>query len=162
MAKMAIFLRACGLVGASFALCDRAGLIEPIMYTEVARAGTWRKVGNPDEAMAAFQRALALDPTSWPLFLDMAGLAAEQGDYGRALALVEQGLKHEPAETTLRAAGVAYRARLTGSPDDLRGLIELAPHMPNDSYRSLLIDLACAGPGLPAELVAQARNFQGR
>ncbi|MFD9460281.1 hypothetical protein [Streptomyces sp. NPDC060027] len=39
-------------------------------------------------------------------------------------------------------------------------LIELAPHLPDDPYRALLIDHACVGPALPAELVAAARRFQ--
>lgn len=47
-----------------------------------------------------------------------------------------------------------------GSPADLGELIELAPGLPNDSYRDLLIDHACAGPGLPAELVAAARRLR--
>jgi hypothetical protein len=36
----------------------------------------------------------------------------------------------------------------------------LASAMPNDPYRTVLIDYACAGPGLPAELVADIRRFQ--
>lgn len=160
MAKMAIFLRACGLTGASLGLCDRADSIERIMLTEAVRAGTWRTLGDPGQAAAAFERALALDPASWSLYLDLADLHAEQGDFTTAVQLISQGLEHEPAEATLRAAGAAYRARVTGSPDDLRELITLAPHLPNSPYRSLLIDHACAGPALPAELIAEARRFQ--
>lgn len=160
MAKMAIFLRACGLTDASFDLCDRADAIQRIMLTEVVRAGTWRKLGDTEQTAAAFQRALTLDPTNWSLYLDLADLCVEQGDFTTAVQLIDQGLAHEPTEVTLRAAGAAYRARLMGSPDDLRELIELAPHLPNDSYRGLLIDHACAGPALPAELITEARRFQ--
>lgn len=159
-AKMAILLRACGLTDASFALCDQADSVERIMMTEVVRAGTWRKLGEPEQTVAAFERALALDPTNWSLHLDLADVHAEQGDFAGAVRLVEQGMQYEPAELTLRAAGAAYRARLTGSPAELSELIELAPNLPNDSYRDLLIDHACAGPGLPAELVAAARRFR--
>ncbi|WP_285636458.1 tetratricopeptide repeat protein [Actinoallomurus iriomotensis] len=158
LARMAILLRACGLIDGSFALCDRADSIERIMLTEVVRAGTWGRLGDPEQAAAAFERALALDPANWSLYLDLADLRAEQGDFAAAVRLVDQGLRHEPAETTLRAAGAAYRARLTGSPADLSELIELAPQLPDDSYLRLLIDHACAGPGLPAELVAAARR----
>lgn len=160
MAKMAVFLRACGSTDASLRLCDRADAIEPIMYTEVVRAGTWRKLGDPDKTMAAFQRAVALEPANWSLFLDMADLAAEQEDFARAVHLAEQGLEHEPNEVLLRAARLAYRARLTGSPDDVRELIELFPQMSPDSYRDLLIDFACAGPDLPLELIAEVRSSQ--
>ncbi|MEU6894764.1 hypothetical protein ABZ934_23705 [Streptomyces sp. NPDC046557] len=44
-------------------------------------------------------------------------------------------------------------------PSPERELIEPAPNLPDDSYRRLLIDHACAGPGLPAELVAAARRI---
>jgi tetratricopeptide (TPR) repeat protein len=160
MAKMAIFLRACGLADASLGLCDRADSIERIMLTEVVRAGTWRMLGDPGQAAAAFERALALDPANWSLYLDLADVRAELGDFAAAVELTGQGLDHEPAEVTLRAARAAYRARITGSPDDLRELIGLAPHLPNASYRGQLIDHACSGSGMPVELIAEARRFQ--
>ncbi|MFF3468904.1 tetratricopeptide repeat protein [Streptomyces sp. NPDC002619] len=158
LAKMAILLRACGLTDASLALCDKADSVERIMLTEVVRAGTWRKLGDPEQTVAAFERALALDPANWSLCLDLADVWAEQGDFGAAVRLIDQGMEHEPTELVLRAA--AYRARLTGSPAELSALIDLAPNLPNDSYRDLLIDHACAGPALPAELVAAARRIQ--
>ncbi|MEV0175466.1 tetratricopeptide repeat protein [Streptomyces sp. NPDC050803] len=160
LAKMAILLRACGLTDRSFALCDRADSVERIMMTEVVRAGTWRRLGDPEQTVAAFERALVLDPANWSLYLDLADVHAEQGDFAAAVRLIDRGMKHEPTELTLRAAGAAYRARLTGSPADLSELIELAPNLPNDSYRDLLIDYACAGPALPAELVDTARRIR--
>ncbi|MER6059656.1 tetratricopeptide repeat protein [Streptomyces sp. NPDC001792] len=160
LAKMAILLRACGRTDASFALCDLADSVEPVMMTAVVRAGTWRKLGDAGQTVAAFERALALDPANWSLYLDLADVRAEQGDFAEAVRLTGQGLAHEPGEPILRAAGAAYRARLTGSPADLGELIELAPSLPNDSYRDLLIDHACVGPGLPAELLAAARRFR--
>lgn len=160
MAKTAIFLRACGLTDASLAMCDRADALEATMLTEVVRAGTWRKLGDPGQAAAAFERALGLDPANWSLYLDLADLHAEQGDFTRAVDLIDRGLEREPAEITLRAAGAAYRARLTGSPDDLRELIGLWSQLPNNSYRGLLIDVACAGPALPADLVSEAHRLR--
>ncbi len=160
LAKMAILLRACGLTDTSFALCDQADSLQRIMLTEVVRAGTWRKLGNPEQTAAAFERALALDPANWSLYLDLADVHAEQGDFAAAVRLTDQGTAHAPTELTLRAAGAAYRARLTGSPTDLNELIELAANLPNTPYRDLLIDHACAGPALPAELVTAARRIQ--
>lgn len=160
MAKMAIFLRANGRTDASFAMCDRADAIEPTMLTEVVRAGTWRKLGDPEQTAAAFQRALKLDPTNWSLYLDLADLYAGQGDFARAVQFADQGLQHGPSENTLRAAAAAYRTRLTGSRADLRELIALVPQLPKDSYRNLLIDTACAGPSLPAGLVRDARRLR--
>lgn len=160
LAKMAIFLRACGLTDASFALCDQADSVERVMFTEVVRAGTWRKLGMPEQTAAAFERAVELDPTNWSLHLDLADLHAEQGDFASAVQATDRGLEHEPSELTLRAAGAAYRTRLTGSPADLRELIDLAPLLQNGSYRHVLIDRACAGHALPGELVAAARRIQ--
>ncbi|MFG1665164.1 tetratricopeptide repeat protein [Streptomyces sp. Y7] len=161
LAKMAILLRACGRTDASFALCDQADSVERIMLTEVVRAGTWRKLGDPEQTVAAFERALALEPANWSLHLDLADVHAEQGDFAAAVQLMDRGRRYAPpTELTFRAADAAYRTRLTGSPTEMRALIELAAHLPNDSYRGLLIDHACAGPGLPAELVTEARRIQ--
>ncbi|WP_327116578.1 tetratricopeptide repeat protein [Streptomyces sp. NBC_01341] len=156
LAAMARLPRACGRYELAFTLCDRADAVARVMWTEVARASTWRAMGELDQAAASFESALALDPANWSLCLDLADVRAEQGDYAAAAGLVEQGLRHEPREVSLRAAAAAYRTRLSGSSDDLRALITLAPELANASYRKLLIDRACAGPGLPPELVAEA------
>jgi hypothetical protein len=76
------------------------------------------------------------------------------------VGLVERGLAYAPHEVSLRAAGAAYRTRLSGSSEDLRALTVLAPELANISYRKLLIDYACAGPGLPRGLVAKARSIR--
>jgi hypothetical protein len=149
LASMARLPRACGRHDLSFALCDRADAVDRVMWTEVTRAGTWRAMGDLDQAATAFTRALALD---------LADLRAEQGDFAAAVSHAEQGLAHAPDEVSLRAAHAAYRARLTGSSDNLRDLIALAPALTNTSYRDLLIGHACAGPGLPGTLVAEARR----
>ncbi|GAA1400846.1 tetratricopeptide repeat protein [Catellatospora coxensis] len=162
LARMAIMLRACGLTDESFALCDQADAVERVMFTEVVRAGTWRRLGDPEQAKAAFERALGLDPANWSLFLDIADLCGEQGDFATAVEWAERGLVHEPAEITLLAARAAYRTRLTGSATDLAELVAQAKLMPESPYRQVLIDHACAGPGLPAELVAAARKARPR
>ncbi|WAZ19191.1 hypothetical protein STRCI_000225 [Streptomyces cinnabarinus] len=84
----------------------------------------------------------------------------EQGDFVAAVRRIDRGLGHAPTELTLRAAGAAYRARLTGSPAELSELIELAPDLPNGSYRGVLSDVVCAGPALPAGLVDAARRVR--
>jgi tetratricopeptide (TPR) repeat protein len=160
LAAMARLSRACGRYELSFALCDRADAVERVMWTAVARAATWRVMGDLDQAAAAFERALLLDPANWSLYLDLADVRAEQGDFAAAANLVEQGLEYEPHEVTLRAASAAYRARLFGSPGDLKALISLAPELGNTTYRNLLIDYACAGPKLPQGLVAEAHRIR--
>lgn len=162
LAAMARLPRACGRYELSFALCDRADGVERVMWTAVARAATWRVMGDLDQAAEAYECALLLDPANWSLYLDLADVRAEQGDFAAAASLVERGLENEPHEASLRAASAAYRTRLSGSPDDLRALITLAPQLANTTYRNLLIDYACAGPKLPRKLVAEAlgvRNY---
>ena len=162
LAAMARLPRACGRYELAFALCDRADGVERVMWTAVARAATWRVMGELDQAAEAYECALLLDPANWSLYLDLADVRAEQGDFAAAATLVERGLEHEPHEASLRAASAAYRTRLSGSPDDLRALITLAPQLANTTYRNLLIDYACAGPKLPRKLVAEAlgvRNY---
>lgn len=160
LAAMARLPRACGRYELAFALCDRADAVDRVMWTALARAATWRVMGDLDQAAAAFESALLLDPANWSLHLDLADVRAEQGDFASAASLVEQGLEHEPHEVTLRAASAAYRTRLAGSADDLRSLITLAPQLANTTYRNLLIDYACAGPQLPPGLVAEAHRIR--
>lgn len=160
MARMAILLRICGRTDASLALCDRADSVDRVMFTEVVRAGTWRRLGDRRQTAAAFRRALELDPTNWSLYLDLADLAAEDGDFAQAADLVRQGLAHEPEDVTLRAAGAAYRARAEGSVTDLDLLLELAPEVPHAGYRNGLIEHAIGAPDLPADRIAAARGFQ--
>ncbi|NEB36317.1 tetratricopeptide repeat protein [Streptomyces sp. SID14515] len=160
LAAMSRLPRACGRYELAFALCDRADAVERVIWTAVARGSTWRVMGDLDRAATAFASAVALEPANWSLYLDLADVRAEQGDFAAAASLVEQGLEHEPAEVSLRAAAAAYRTRQSGSPDDLRALITLAPELTNPAYRNLLIDYACAGPKLPRTLVAKARRIR--
>ncbi|WP_176710218.1 tetratricopeptide repeat protein [Streptomyces sp. Wb2n-11] len=160
LAAMARLPRACGRYELAFALCDRADAVDRVMWTAVARATTWRVMGDLDQAAAAFECALLLDSANWSLYLDLADVRAEQGDFAAAATLVEQGLEYEPHEVSLRAAGAAYRTRLSGSSDGLRALIALAPELADTTYRNLLIDYACAGPKLPRGLVAKAHRLR--
>ncbi|MFJ3799590.1 tetratricopeptide repeat protein [Streptomyces sp. NPDC090088] len=159
LASMARLPRHCGRYELAFALCDRADAVAQVMWTAVARAGTWRALGDLDQAAAAFERALTLDPANWSLYLDLADVRAEQGDFAAAAHLVQQGLEHAPQEISLRVAAAAYRTRLSGSSGDLNALIDLAPELGSTPYRNLLIDYACAGPDLPRELVEKARRI---
>lgn len=160
LAAMARLPRACGQYEFAFALCDRADAVDRVMWTAIARATTWRVMGDLDQAAAAFECALHLDSANWSIYLDLADVRAEQGDFAAAASLVEQALKYEPHDVSLRAASAAYRTRLTGSSDDLKALIALAPELPHTTYRNLLIDYACAGPKLPRRLVAKAHRIR--
>lgn len=160
MARLAMLLRDCGRTEAAFELCDRADAIDHVMLTEVVRSGIWRHLGDRAQREAALRRALALDPESWSLLLDLADLVAENGDYAQAAELAGQAHRHEPSEITVQAAAAAYRTRSTGSVTDFDTLLSLVPEVPNPAYRNQLLDLACAASGLPADRVAAGRRAQ--
>lgn len=157
MARMAILLRYAGLTAESFALCDRADAIEPLMLTAVVRGATHRLLGDREATRAEFERALVLDPENWSLFLDLADLAAEDGDFAAAAGLTARGLEHEPDEPTLRAAEAAYRARATGSVEAFDLFVSLAPEVEHAGYRDVLLSCALGTPGLPADRAAAAK-----
>ncbi|MGK5557808.1 tetratricopeptide repeat protein [Actinomadura kijaniata] len=129
LARLASVLRAFGWPEQSLALCDRADAASRTVLAEVARAGAWRVLGNLTEAVAAFDRALTLEPGNWSLHLDLTDLYATQGDTAAALATVEQGLRHAFDEPLLCAARAAHRARLTGAPEAFAELERLAPQL---------------------------------
>ncbi|MFJ5561484.1 tetratricopeptide repeat protein [Streptomyces sp. NPDC093250] len=160
LAAMSRLPRACGRYDLALALCDRADAVEPVMWTAVARGTLWRVRGDLEQAAQSYEAALRLEPGNWSLYLDLADLRADQGDFAAAVTLVERGLEQEPGEITLRAAGAAYRARLSGSAGDLEALIGLVPELPNPHYGRQLLDCACAGPGLPKGLVREARRVR--
>ncbi|MET7402122.1 hypothetical protein ABZS66_52440 [Dactylosporangium sp. NPDC005572] len=158
MARMAVLLRECGLPGESLALCDRADAAGRVVLTEVVRAGTHRARGDRRAATAAFERALLLDPGNWSVLLELANLAAEEGDFAAAAGFAGRGEALAPAaEVTVRAAAAAYRARSTGSVADLDRFVELAPLMPNPRFRTVLATRAAGGEGLPPDRAAAAR-----
>ncbi|MCX4771129.1 MULTISPECIES: hypothetical protein [unclassified Streptomyces] len=67
---------------------------------------------------------------------------------------------HKVRRSPSPAAAAAYRTRLSGSSEGLRALAALAPQLPDTACRDLLIDYACAGPGLPQRLVAEVRRIR--
>lgn len=105
LARMAMMLRDCGLTDAAHALLDRAG---PAMLVEVVRAGIWLRLDDKAAAAAAFERAIDIEPDNWSLYLDLAEIKADVGDYAAAVAAVDQGIEHAPDEPKLRAARAAF------------------------------------------------------
>ncbi len=146
LARLAVLLREGGRIDESLALCDRADAAERVSFTEVVRAGTYRRLGDTERMTAAFERALALDPKNWSLLLDVADARAMRGDFAAAAELAGRGALLEPAEITLRVAAAAYRARHTGAAEDLRAFEQLLPEMPDSPYRDQLVATARVRP----------------
>ncbi|GAA2546023.1 hypothetical protein GCM10010435_13990 [Winogradskya consettensis] len=157
LTNMAIMLRECGRPADALALCDRADAIAPVMITAVARAGAHRKLGDFPAAVAAFHEALAREPGTWSLYLDLADLHAVMGDFEAAVSYARQGRQYDPAEVTLEAAESAYQARL-GSVEAARTLLALMPRLATSSYGGELAAVAAEGPGLPADLKTALRS----
>ncbi|GIE31765.1 hypothetical protein Ait01nite_048100 [Actinoplanes italicus] len=159
MARMAIMLRFAGRIDESFALCDRADAIEPLMITSVVRGATHRHLGDGTATRRCYERALELDPGNWSLYLDLADLAAAEDDFTGAAQLTARGLEHEPDEPALRAAAAAYRARATGSGEAFDLFLTLAAAVEHTGYRKVLVGHALATPNLTTERLAAGRAF---
>ncbi|GAA0968499.1 tetratricopeptide repeat protein [Actinocorallia libanotica] len=145
LAKMAVLLRTFGKTSESLALCDRADTLGRTVLAEVARAGTWRVLGDLDQTAAAFQRALLLEPDNWSLHLDLSDLHATMGDPTAALASAEEGLRHAPDQPKLLTAHAAHHARLTGKAGDLRKFDRVAADL-DPAYADWLREQATGTP----------------
>jgi hypothetical protein len=142
LARMAILCRNAGRYADAMALCERADAVERVMFTETVRAGTYRRMGDDRGWVAALQRAADLAPGDWSPCLDLADAHAMLGDYPSAAALAARSAGYEPHEITARVAAAAYRARVTGSADDLQAVRDLLPHLPASLYKDSLIEAA--------------------
>ena len=142
---MAVLLRIFGKTNESLALCDRADTLGRTALAEVARAGTWRILGDLDQTAAAFQRALLLEPDNWSLHLDLSDLHATMGDPTAALASAEEGLRHAPDQPKLLAAHAAHHARLTGKAGDLGKFDRVAADL-DPAYADWLREQATGTP----------------
>jgi hypothetical protein len=89
--------------------------------------------------------------------LDLADLLVGSGRVAAAIESVDRGLLQAPDEVVLKAAGAAFRARHTGSPEQLKALLALLPSLAEGDYGQWLIGQACRGPGLPGALAGEVR-----
>jgi tetratricopeptide (TPR) repeat protein len=83
-----------------------------------------------DAAIAAYKRAMTLDPLAADIPAELAGLYLRQNKVPEAMAVAEQALKIAPANREAnRVLGVIYAAMADGGPD-------AAPHAPPDKHNA--------------------------
>ncbi len=118
------------------------GMYDPVkseMQNLVSSSSVWRRqartynlAGLPDEAMEAFQRALAMDPKDRPSKGNLAVLYGKKGDVATANRLLDELLRDDPKDPNVnklraatrleqgdgRAAEEAIRVALEANPGD--------------------------------------------
>ena len=65
-------------------------------------------LGNVISALSSLVRASELEPEIPEIWLDWSFIVSEQGDYERALEIIEQGIDHMPKEASLNYRAVVY------------------------------------------------------
>jgi len=104
-----------------------------------------RDAGQPDEAHAAWLRALGADPANVDLRVDIAELLAAQGRTADGLARLEEGLAREPGHPKAFPAACEMRFQLD---QDVAHLIRLADWWrdhPEHGYAGQMLAKACGG-----------------
>ncbi|MCB1032804.1 MAG: tetratricopeptide repeat protein [Acidobacteria bacterium] len=89
--------------------------------------------GNPEVAIALFERALVLDPTDQAARENLAGSLASVGRFEESISQYRQALERKPedSETRLLLARVLIAAGRSGEADsELRGILSRNPESP--------------------------------
>jgi Flp pilus assembly protein TadD len=120
---------------AGFAAVDRAMLLAPHSAI-VLMLGGWNQVyvGDSDQAVARFERAMRLSPRDPSLFLFQTGMAYAHfigGRYEDALTWARQAVRDRPSYMVAQRM-LAACAALTGQDDEARGAVEATlTHLPS-------------------------------
>src|SRR5207302_987593 len=75
------------------------GLTQALLYDELGQA--YSLANRPDESVAAYQRAIALDPAYPPPLARLGDWYRQQNQPDRAIPLYEQAIKADPAQVSL-------------------------------------------------------------
>lgn len=88
----------------------------PAVTALLERARARRAAGQNDQAAVDLERALRIDPRDAEIWLELAGVNYEQGDYESAAQFAEKALRFagEDASLRQRAKRMASDARLRG------------------------------------------------
>ncbi|MCW5850177.1 MAG: tetratricopeptide repeat protein, partial [Anaerolineae bacterium] len=91
-------------------------MVEPLF--RLAKA--WSLKGNLAAAVAGFERALQLDPTYAPAYLELGGLRLRQGRVQDALDHYAQALALQPDDATTRLRYQYVKQMIEGGRQSLR------------------------------------------
>jgi tetratricopeptide (TPR) repeat protein len=178
LCAMSALARRLGAATEAIAWCQAAELRQQQAGTVTSQplvmlGYAYQSADQPAEAAKAWKRAIALEPGSLPLYLDLADLYFGQGDFAQSRHWAERAVGLDGSAVKPRGAALAARYRESVRPGeigDLAPLIELADlarEHPDVPYlRSLLSDACEGGPWLrvvpvPTEALAQAAVGMG-
>ena len=146
------------LLGAASALARRLGEValaitwatrgvraEPTKLGEVWLGYAYRSAGRTADALAALERAVALDPDDLAVYADIAGTLADHGRLDAALGWVDRALAKDP--TFDCAVHTAYRLRFLrdGNVDHLVALADFVRDHPDDTHEHGDLAECCRG-----------------
>ncbi|WP_089155067.1 tetratricopeptide repeat protein [Micromonospora sp. NBS 11-29] len=146
------------LLGAASALARRLGEValavtwatrgvraEPTKLGEVWLGYAYRSAGRTADALAALERAVALDPDDLAVYADIAGTLADHGRLDAALEWVDRALAKDP--TFDCAVHTAHRLRFQrdGNVDHLVALADFVRDHPDDTHEHGDLDECCRG-----------------
>lgn len=108
---------------ARYNLKDYAGAIEAwnkAAELDATKAAMMQNnVGNalrdskkPEEAKAAYDKALKLDPTTWNAAVNLASLHSSEGKYDQAVAVLEKAIPNNPTIEPLKTLLESYKKKL--------------------------------------------------
>jgi tetratricopeptide (TPR) repeat protein len=91
-------------------------------YEQFLRAHMFQEDENTESAIAAYKRAMALDPTAGDIPADLADLYLRENRATEAMAAAEQALKISPKNREAhRVLGTLYASLASGAPETPRG-----------------------------------------
>ncbi|WFE31960.1 tetratricopeptide repeat protein [Micromonospora sp. WMMD975] len=146
------------LLGAASALARRLGEValavewatrgvraEPSKLGEVWLGYAYRSAGRTADALAALERAVALDPDDLAVYADIAGTLADHGRLDAALGWIDRALAKDP--TFDCAVHTAHRLRFQrdGNVDHLVALADFVRDHPDDSHEHGDLAECCRG-----------------
>ena len=146
------------LLGAASALARRLGEVtlavtwatrgvraQPTKLGEVWLGYAYRSAGRTAEALAALERAVALDPDDLAVYADIAGTLADNGRLDAALGWIDRALAKDPAFDC--AVHTAHRLRYLrdGDVDHLVALADFVRDHPDDTHEHGDLAECCRG-----------------
>ncbi|HET9170489.1 MAG TPA: tetratricopeptide repeat protein [Actinospica sp.] len=151
LAILSTLARRIGGVGEAIAWCTRAEMTDRRGPAEGEnRVGAlmlgfaYRSAGRPHEALEAWERALALDPSNIDLYIDMAETCMQQDDHAQAVQWAERAMRQDPDHVKPRAIRLAALYTQSDYTDGnvLAALQHLSRENPEHPYPRHLLNLA--------------------
>jgi tetratricopeptide (TPR) repeat protein len=151
LAILSTLARRIGGVGEAIAWCtraemmDRRGAAEGENQVGALMLGfAYRSAGRPQEALDAWERALALEPYNIDLYIDMAETCMQQDDHAQAIQWAERAMQYDPDHVkpqAVRLSAIYTQSDYTNG-TAFAALQQLAREHPEHPYPRHLLNIA--------------------